>query len=65
MGREVSVKCSEPREPRNRDDEVKNTGSVFKVCCTVHEGHKRPKHGVTAPGTCSVRLVRLVIGHHS
>eukprot|EP00976_Prorocentrum_cordatum_P091688 1188625-Prorocentrum_minimum.AAC.3 len=26
---------------------VKNTRSVFKVCRTVHEGHKRPKRGVT------------------
>eukprot|EP00976_Prorocentrum_cordatum_P067532 1178782-Prorocentrum_minimum.AAC.2 len=27
---------------------VKNPrGIVFKVCCTVHEGHKRPKRSVT------------------
>eukprot|EP00959_Pyramimonas_sp_CCMP1952_P307845 6442934-Pyramimonas_sp.AAC.2 len=33
------------REPRNRDGQVKNTGGIFKVCCTVHEGHQRPKRG--------------------
>eukprot|EP00976_Prorocentrum_cordatum_P032180 654317-Prorocentrum_minimum.AAC.1 len=22
---------------------VKNTGGIFKGCCKVHEGHKRPK----------------------
>eukprot|EP00959_Pyramimonas_sp_CCMP1952_P368428 7717443-Pyramimonas_sp.AAC.1 len=25
--------------------QVKNT--IFKVCCTVHGGHKRPERGVT------------------
>eukprot|EP00976_Prorocentrum_cordatum_P000755 15246-Prorocentrum_minimum.AAC.1 len=32
------------REPQNRDDKVKSTRGIFKVCCRVHEGHKRPKH---------------------
>eukprot|EP00959_Pyramimonas_sp_CCMP1952_P314771 6589230-Pyramimonas_sp.AAC.1 len=33
------------RRPWNRDDKVKNTGGIYRVCCTVHEGHKRPKCG--------------------
>eukprot|EP00976_Prorocentrum_cordatum_P012742 254607-Prorocentrum_minimum.AAC.1 len=26
---------------------VKSTRSILKVCCTVHEGYKRPKRGVS------------------
>eukprot|EP00959_Pyramimonas_sp_CCMP1952_P182238 3810191-Pyramimonas_sp.AAC.1 len=36
-GFKVSVRRSEPREPRNRDDNVKNTRGIFKVCRTSDE----------------------------
>eukprot|EP00976_Prorocentrum_cordatum_P102471 1193064-Prorocentrum_minimum.AAC.1 len=43
-GRKGKYRSSvDAREPRNGDDEVKNTGGICKVCCTVHEGHKRPR----------------------
>eukprot|EP00976_Prorocentrum_cordatum_P035450 720749-Prorocentrum_minimum.AAC.1 len=35
---------------------VKNTRDIFKVCCTVHEGHKRPKRGV--PNVANTRGAR-------
>ena len=31
------------RKPRNQHNEVKNTRGIFRVCCSVHEGHKRKK----------------------
>ena len=47
VGGDLTVKCRRRVSPRNRDDEVKNTRGIFKVRCTVHKGHRRPKRGVT------------------
>eukprot|EP00959_Pyramimonas_sp_CCMP1952_P001548 31790-Pyramimonas_sp.AAC.2 len=30
------------REPQNRDDKVKNTRGVFKVCCTSGDPRRTP-----------------------
>eukprot|EP00976_Prorocentrum_cordatum_P064444 1177496-Prorocentrum_minimum.AAC.1 len=40
-GGDVMVKCSEPREPRNRDGKVSNTRGIFKVCCTSDDQRRR------------------------
>eukprot|EP00959_Pyramimonas_sp_CCMP1952_P083527 1746277-Pyramimonas_sp.AAC.1 len=41
-GGDLTVKSRRRASLRTRL-KVKNTGGIFKVCCTVHEGHKRPK----------------------
>eukprot|EP00959_Pyramimonas_sp_CCMP1952_P322062 6739179-Pyramimonas_sp.AAC.1 len=41
---EVSVKSRCRTRLRIRL-KVKNSRGIFKVCCTVHKGHKRPKRG--------------------
>eukprot|EP00976_Prorocentrum_cordatum_P100891 1192407-Prorocentrum_minimum.AAC.1 len=33
----------EARKPRNRDDKVKNTRGILKVCCTSFEQGRRPR----------------------
>eukprot|EP00976_Prorocentrum_cordatum_P099709 1191940-Prorocentrum_minimum.AAC.1 len=41
-GRVTPASCLETRR------KAKNTTGILNVCCTVHEGHKRPKRGVTS-----------------
>eukprot|EP00976_Prorocentrum_cordatum_P080791 1184115-Prorocentrum_minimum.AAC.2 len=53
----VDVVITKNLQPRNhicdsqqkshQPSEGKDSRGILKACCTVHKGHKRPKHGVT------------------